>query len=180
MVEAAIFAPIIIMLVMGTIMGGLYFGDTIAIKWASRSGARAGSVGGNDGFADYDILQAVKGAMIVLPDNNIDYVVVYRTNDFGGQPSSTCASGTPVTGLGVGDCNVYTAADFKRESSEFGASGWYGDDSWLATKRGVSGISGTDYLGVWIKARCTCGADIFGSDGTIISSSVVRLEAKEA
>ncbi len=63
---------------------------------------------------------------------------------------------------------------------------WFGcgvgslDLSWCPTSRQACRPSGTDYLGVWVKARHPMLTGFFGSVITIADDAVMRLEPQEA
>ncbi len=180
MVEAAIFAPIVMFMLFAAIMGGIYLGDTVSLQWATRSGARAASVGGANAFTDYDILAAVEQSTQIFPKSYIDTIVVYHADSFSSEPSPACKAGIAVPGNSVGSCNVYSVADFNRPATDFGLGGWNGDDPWLPETRKTSGFTGTDYVGVYVRARCTCVASMFNASEILHSNTVMRIEPKEA
>lgn len=86
MVEFAIVAPLLLLLVMGMVEYGLAFKARLTIASASREGARVGSSAGTDASADYYILQAVETALSGAIDRSkITEVVVQKP---GGSPST--------------------------------------------------------------------------------------------
>src|SRR3954453_18850693 len=82
LVEFAIIAPVLSMLIFGMIEYGLLFRDYLTVSNVTRTGARVASASGDDTLADYSILQAVKGAAGALPGGiaSIDQIIVYKTS----------------------------------------------------------------------------------------------------
>ena len=178
LVEAAIVTPIIIFLVLALIDASFYFGERTSLSTSTRNAARASSAAGADALADYDSLQAIKSVLGIVPDSDVLWIVVFHAADFNDTISPTCKAGTPVAGSGVGSCNVYTASDFKRPTTDFGTGGWTGDDFWPAWQRDDHRTS-ADYVGVYIHAKCMCIAEVFHYGNTVDSQSILRLEPKQ-
>jgi hypothetical protein len=61
-VEMAILAPVLVLLVFGAIEMGLAFKDRHTVSSAANSAGRTGATAGQDDVADYAILQAVEAA----------------------------------------------------------------------------------------------------------------------
>jgi hypothetical protein len=71
MVEMAILAPVLILLVFGAIEMGLAFKDRHTISSAANSAGRTGATAGKDAAADYAILQAVEAGFGSAVDPNV-------------------------------------------------------------------------------------------------------------
>jgi hypothetical protein len=177
MVEGAIVFPLLALLIFGVLDVGLYFGENSSLSYATRRGAHAASVTGASGLADYDVLQAMKNSLSFVPDRMIERIVVFHAAGWDDTPSVACTNGAGVGGGGIGACNVYTAADFARPTTDFGDGGWTGDDkypAWLRNdKRGTA-----DYVGIWIRTKCMCVSGVLGSDNKLTSRTVMRLEGR--
>lgn len=178
LVEAAIFTPIIMFLLLGCINAGLVMGDHTSLSWATRSGARAASAAGADALADYDVLHAVSSATSMYPRSAIDRIVVFDASGYDDQPSESCKAGSPHAGSGIGSCNVYVPSDFDRHDSAFNQTAWGGDLYWPGVSRQDTLSVGPDYVGVWVQAHCTCLPQVFGFDGVMHSTTVMRIEAR--
>ena len=78
LVEATFVAPIFFLLIFGIIEVGGAYKDKLTLSNAVTSGARTGSAAADDGLADYNILQAVKKAVVAAPRSSIQYIVVFN------------------------------------------------------------------------------------------------------
>ena len=174
--EAAFITPVFFMLVLGVIELGLCLSDYLALSSAVRGGARVASASGNDVYADWGILNAVEKEGEGLDPDQIQLIVIYKPTTFGELPSATCQAGTGVAGV----CNVYTYSDFSRPKTDFGCQTNLNlDRFWCPTTRKIT-LSGTgsDYVGVWVKAVHPWVTKMFGNVKTLTDSSVIRLEPR--
>ncbi|MFQ5516430.1 MAG: TadE/TadG family type IV pilus assembly protein [Acidimicrobiia bacterium] len=97
LVEFAIVAPLLIMLVVGMAEFGLVFKDRLSVSAATQAGARVGSTLGTDDGADYAILEAVRANI----SGNIDLDRVTSVEifeDLGGGTIGQSNSYVPDTG----------------------------------------------------------------------------------
>jgi Flp pilus assembly protein TadG len=172
LVEAAIVTPLLLLLVFGIIEFGFLFKDSLTLANASRAGARVGSAAGTDPLADWDILQAVKGASGSL--TNVQQVVVFKATGANGSVPSNCTGSVGVSGL----CNVYSAADFNVDATTFQSASYTKDNYWASSARvtSLSSTNGPDYLGVYVKAQHTSVLTIVVPSRTITDTVVMRLE----
>lgn len=177
LVEFAIIAPVLSLLIFGMIEYGLLFRDYLTVSNVTRTGARVGSASGNDQYSDYNILQAVKGAAGALPGGatSLQQIVVFKAAGTGSTPDLTTCSTN-------GTCNVYTGSQLSSlNSSQFGCGAGDLDVTWCPSTRVVSQSgSGTDYVGVWVKINHKFMTGFFGSARTITDSVVMRIEPKSA
>src|SRR5579884_3599591 len=92
LLEFALVAPILLLLVFGAIEYGMFFKDYLTVSNTTRTGARVASAAGSDADADYQIIQAVKAAATALPGgaNSIQELSIYKSTSAGGGPSATC------------------------------------------------------------------------------------------
>lgn len=121
-VEAAFVTPIFLLLVMGVVEGGFYMQTYLGAANAVRAGARSASAAGNDTNADLFIVNSIAKESSAIPRAAIDFIVVYRADDFGATPTEVGADGVSpgcLAGRAVpGRCNVYTPADFDRAAAQ--------------------------------------------------------------
>jgi Flp pilus assembly protein TadG len=109
-VEAAFVTPVFFVLLLGIIEGGLFMNDYLGVSSAVRAGARTASANGAIGDADLYTLLNVSRESSALDNDQIQYIVIYKANGFGSDPTATCKAGTSVTGV----CNVYYPADIAK------------------------------------------------------------------
>jgi Flp pilus assembly protein TadG len=167
-------------LLLGILEGSLLIGNYVGVAHGVRAGARAASAVATDPKTDFTVLQRIKVETTSMPRNNIVYVVVYKANASGDAPTATCKAGTPVTGV----CNVYTAADMLRPTTDFGCITPSSLDSWwcpTTRKTALTAASGgpPDYVGVWVKTTYTTVSGIVGKQRTITDYSVLRIEPRK-
>lgn len=168
MVEFALIAVLLVSLVFGVIEGGLLFRSKLALSNSVDEAARRGSVAADSATADYQILQQI---LRHSSDggSSITTVVIYKADPDDVEPSAACRLGQP----GRTNCNYYTAADFAREESDFGACGTL-DGGWCPTSRDAS-LAG-DLLGVWVDGDYTPISGIV-SDISLTQNAVIPLES---
>ena len=177
-VEAAFITPIFLMLVFGIVEVGLAMNDSLALAHSVRAGTRVASASGNDLYADYGIIQAIKRESSALPRGQIVRIVVYKASKYGDPPSTSCQNGTG-TGTGTSPCSVYTTADFTKVKSRWGCKVAEGLEEWCPTARKVTlATTGPDYVGVWMKVEHRWVTRMFGDVLTLTDSSVIRLEPR--
>jgi Flp pilus assembly protein TadG len=176
LVEFALVAPVLILLVFGAIEYGMFFKDYLTVSNTTRTGARVGSAAGSSADADYQILQAVKSAATALPGgaNSIEQISIYKATSTGGGPTSTCQT----TSSAADKCNTYTASAFSQPSSKFGCGAGSLDSIWCPTTRQDSQAVGPDYIGVRVKTTHGFMTKLFGTSRVIGDSVVMRIEPK--
>jgi hypothetical protein len=177
MVEAAITMPVFLLLVFGAIEFSLLFRDNLTVANAARDGARVASAAGDDGDADYRILQTLKLSSAAITPANIERIVVYRASGPGVQPSAVCRTGTPTAG---DDCNVYTSSDFTQVANSFGCrTNTVADPDWryCPSERPVAMTTG-GHVGVWVRAKTPARTAFFGGDKYVSSAMVFRIEPR--
>jgi Flp pilus assembly protein TadG len=176
LLEFALVAPILLLLIFGAIEYGMFFKDYLTVSNTTRTGARVASAAGSDADADYQIIQAVKAAATALPGgaNAIQELSIYKSTSAGGKPTATCQTTSSVTD----SCNTYTASAFSQPSSKFGCGAGSLDSAWCPTTRQDSQAIGPDYIGVWVKTTHGFITKLFGSSRTITDDVVMRIEPK--
>ena len=178
LVEFAILAPVLILLIFGALEYGLLFKDYLSISNTTRAGARVGSAAGSGADTDWQILQAVKTAAAALPSgaNSLDAIVVYRSSATGGAPPATCLTG-PSAASG---CNRYVQADLTRPVTDFGCAAASPDRYWCPTTRSDSQSAGPDYVGVWVQTTHGFVTKLFGTSRALRDSVTMRIEPKQS
>lgn len=123
LVETALIAPLLLLLIFGTVEWGFVFRDSLTVANSARAGARAAASAGNDPLADLRVIRAVEGASGTL--EGIEKIVVFKANSASSSVPAACkASTTGVDGL----CNVYTADDIANLDNASGDSDGDGID----------------------------------------------------
>jgi Flp pilus assembly protein TadG len=176
LVEFALVAPVLMLLIFGAFEYGLFFKDYLTVSNTTRTGARVGSAAGSSADADYQILQAVKAAATALPggSNSIQTITIYKATAAGGGPTANCQTASSSSDR----CNTYTASAFAQPLSKFGCGTGSIDSTWCPTTREDSQAVGPDYIGVWVKTTHGFVTKLFGASKTITDSVVMRIEPK--
>lgn len=183
MTEFVFIGPVLVLLVMGVLEFGLAWRDSMTTSNALRAGARVGSNAGRDRLADYTILKSVEAAMTGgIPTARIQRLIVYKATTSNSAVPSSCLAVSGSGGVN-GVCNVYTASDLTRPSSDFSGTTTCGgsapDRFWCPTARQNQQALGADYLGVYMEVRYTWLTKVFpGSGLTIRDRAIMRLEPR--
>lgn len=174
--------PLFFFMVFGILEFGFAFKDYLTLANGTRDGARTASTAGNQGDADYLILQGIQDAMSAMNDGSIERIVVFHAAGPESAVPSGCAAGTAQTGASA--CNVYTPDDFDLAATEFdcGGSGSAPDNFWCPTDRKVA-TAGTygppDYIGVWIRVNYDYITGLFPGGGlTFDDQTIIRIEPR--
>lgn len=167
-VEFGLLAGLFFLIVFGIVEVGLLFRSEHSLEHAAAEASRRGSIAGPEPLADFLILEQLQEE---LADNgdSISRVIVYRAANPEDGPPAGCLSGGTSNVL---DCNVYSAADLSRPSSDFGSC--VIDGGWCPTDRNDS-LTEPDMLGVWVEGLHTSSLGIL-NDRTLLHRSVVPLE----
>lgn len=181
LVEASIASLLFFAVLLGLFEFGWAFRDYMTTADLARNASRSGSTAGNAGTADYTILQSVKKSVGALNAGQMQYVVVFDAGSATGSLSSisaTCLGGTAVTNV----CNVYTAADLTRASSDFGCSTSLPspDRFWCPSTRKIAASAASggppSFLGVFVKVKHNAITKALGNGVTFTDQSVLRIE----
>lgn len=144
MVEFAIIAVWLFMLIFGVIEGAFAVRARNTVNNAVDDAARKGAVAGTAADADYRIVnQLVQRGAVNAAD--VQYVVVYKATSSTDEIDPSCAAGTAVTN----ECNVYYPP-FNLDPAAYGCSGGLGT-FWCPADR----VQGSDiaFLGVYVHAE---------------------------
>ena len=176
LLEFALVAPVLLLLIFGAIEYGMFFKDYLTVSNTTRTGARVGSAAGSSADADYQIIQAVKAAATALPGGagSIQELSIYKSTSSGGGPTANCQTASSV----ADSCNTYTASAFSQPATMFGCGAGALDTAWCPTTRVDSQAIGPDYIGVWVKTTHGFITKLFGSSRTITDGVVMRIEPR--
>jgi Flp pilus assembly protein TadG len=105
LVEMAIAAPLLILLVFGILEFGIAFRDRLTVSNGTQSAGRVTAALGNHDDADIATLQAVEQSLGLLPGAGggvIKHVQIWKSNG-SGEPATACSA----AGAGGPNCNWY-------------------------------------------------------------------------
>jgi len=188
LVEFALVAPLLFLVLFGIIEFGLVFKDSLTLTNMTRAGTRIGAEVGNasDPDADYQILSAIEAASSPLT-NQIQGVIIFKASATSSALPPGCSLDSP--GGVAGECNVYTPGQLQdvyptwqqqqaQDPTSFECQpNW--DSQWCPSARVVSQSgndgSGPDYLGVYISVHETSVTGWFHAM-TLDDAAVMRLE----
>lgn len=188
LVEFALVAPILVLLLLGIFEFGLAWRAQINLETAAGLAARQSSNLGETRQADYEALQSLVGSIESAGSVDITKVVVFRATGASGQPSNpNCLTANPTpSGTGyVGHCNIYhpnqLAALGATSGVHFGAtctggSGSAWDRWWCPTARKSQQSDPPDYVGVQVVAELPAFTGLFGDGFTLTDTAIYRLE----
>jgi len=105
LVEMALVAPLLILLVIGIMEFGLAFRDRLTVSNGTQSAGRVAAALGNSDDSDIAVLQAVEQSLGILPGSGggiIKHVQIWKSNG-SGSPATACGT----VGSGGSNCNWY-------------------------------------------------------------------------
>ena len=113
MVEGALVALPFFILLMGILEFGLFFKDYLGVSAAAGVGARTATTQADNLTSDYHILTAIDRAAAALDRDDIERIVIFRTDSPNDDPAAGCRpEDEPVVGVD-GECNVYFVPSFE-------------------------------------------------------------------
>lgn len=189
MVEMAIVAPLLALLVGGIIEFGTMWRDNLTMSSSTRAAARVVSNLGDDRLSDYEALLTLDAALSGVSGLTIDGVLIYDAGAADGAPHSSCfdVAGDPQASMG--HCNFYSAAqlvsisglscsttcvEFPNNTNCAGGLTVYfcpQDD------RETDQSAGTTNVGVWVRAERGYLTGMFpGSGVTMTDRTVMKVE----
>ena len=192
MVEMAIVAPFLALLLAGILEYGTLWRDNLTVTSSSRAASRVVSNLGSDHLSDYEALLSLNAGLSAIDGYMLEYVMIYDASANDGAPSAGCfgGSGDPLKST-AGNCNVYTAADVATVLSldcatgcaQFPANSTCADAQSRtyaycpASERSDSQMAGLSSIGVWVRISRDYVTGIFPGDGvTIEDYSVMKVE----
>jgi len=146
LVEGAIVAPVVFLLIFAVFEFGLLFKDYLSMSAGIRDSARLETTVGSSTTADYEALQNIKKRTPALDVNDIIRIVVFKASGPNSDVPVACKTGS-VTNV----CNSYTKADLARPKTDFTGSGSAPDRFWAPSSRKDRLSDPPDYVGVWMK-----------------------------
>ncbi len=192
MVEMAIIAPLLALIMAGIVEYGTLWRDNLTVTSSSRAAARVVSNLGTDHLSDYEALLSLNAGLSAIDGYTLEYVMIYDASATDGAPSPLCfnSSGDPVENA-LGNCNLYTAGDLATvlaidctsTCDEFpdNATCSSGLSMTFAFcpdgERRDSHAAGLSSVGVWVRIQRDYFTGIFPGDGvTIEDYSVMKVE----
>ncbi len=182
-VEAALIFPILILLAFGAIEWGAYLRTFNEVVSVARAGARTGAslapaYGGSPRVAiipapiTQTVMQSVQSAASALPNDAIEYILIYQANadGFPGLP----ANRTMTCSVMDTTCDRYTWDTLSNTFKPTVGSTWTGSaiNSCLgATENGQS-------IGVYVQAKYRSITPLFGSERSIGTRTVMKFEPR--
>ena len=190
MVEMAIIAPFLALIVAGILEYGTLWRDNLTVTSSSRAATRVVSNLGDNSLADYEALLSLNSGLSAIDGYTLEYVMIYDASAADGSPSPTCfnSSGDPVANSG-GNCNVYTGAQVAAIDSlsctttctEFPntptCAGGFTFDFCPQAERETDQTAGLTSVGVWVRIQRDYFTGIFPGNGvTIEDYAVMKVE----
>lgn len=192
LVEMAIVAPLLAMLMAGILEYGTLWRDNLTVTSSSRAAARVVSNLGDNHLSDREAIITLDSGLTAIDGYTLEYVMIYDASAADGSPSPTCfdSNNDPVKNSG-GNCNVYTAADIATvlavdcsvACGEFPTSGTCSGGSSMTfdfcpqAERETNQTAGLTSVGVWVRLQRDYFTGIFPGDGvTIEDYSVMKVE----
>ncbi len=110
-VEAALLLPVIALLFFGAVEYGFAWSSASKVESAGASAARVAAQAGDEDLADWEVLQAVRGAL-GGDTSSVERVVVYNSTVPDGTVPAACMTAAAFASGGVaGVCSVYGSDD---------------------------------------------------------------------
>lgn len=163
LVETALCAMFLLIIMAGVMEYGSLFGGTIDIATTTRSAAFVGAATTDSVVSDAKILASIQQSP-GTQHTNVERVVIYKA-DATGQPPAACMTQYPAPSGEL--CNVYKQADLSKTDGQLAAL-----QRWAPSAR----IAGTDNLGVWVKVERSRLFSIVSSPDKYSDQYVVRIE----
>lgn len=188
MVEMAIVAPLLALLIGGIVEFGMLWRDDLTASASTRASARVASNLGDSHLADYEALLALDAGLSGLNNLDIEGVLIYEASAADGDPHPSCFDGSGDPRASTGRCNYYTGAQIAAVSgvdcsvacAEFPddascASGWA--TAFCPQSRSTNQGAGTTIVGVWVRVQRDFITGLIPGDGvTITDQTVMRVE----
>ncbi len=194
MVEFALMAPLLVILVLGIVEYGSILRNETTVTGAVRNAARVGAQYKDDALGDLNALSSLYASIGSAQRLTINRVVIYRSDVATGAPPAAClsvnvtSSPTSAHGSSADNCNVYSAAQvagaatapassWSAAGDACGSSRW--DGFWCPSVRKASLVGGDsppDYMGLYISVTYTPITGLVPTTTTFTDYAVNRLE----
>jgi len=191
MVEFAIVAPLLALLVAGIVEYGTLWRDNLTVTSSTRAAARVVSNLGDNYLSDYEAILSLDAGLAAIDGVTVEGALVFDASAADGSPHSSCfdAGGDPQDSSGF--CNYYTGAevaamasvDCTVSCSEFpdnsNCSGGMTTYYCPQTDRETDQASGLSSVGVWVRLSRDYFTGLFPGDGvTITDQTVMKVEPR--
>jgi len=189
MVEFAIVAPLLALLMAGIVEYGTLWRDNLTVTSSTRAAARVASNLGDNHLADYEAILSLDSGLAAIDGMTLEGVLVYDAAASNGAPHASCfdPSGDPQSSSGR--CNHYTGAqvtamssiDCSVSCSEFpnnsNCAGGLAASFCPQDDRETDQASGLSSVGVWVRVNRDYFTGLFPGDGvTITDQTVMKVE----
>ncbi len=185
--EAAFITLPFLIFLMAIFEFGLISRAELTISNSATEGSRAASVFGEERDADFQTLATINHGIRAVGVDNIEYVVIFRANNFGAPMNSACHTSS-VALPDPNPCNRYTAADFElpyfemdgvTETAHWGCGPTAVDRAWCPADRQVSLSGPLDVVGVYVKTKHYFITRFFGSTRVVEDFSYAQIEPED-
>ncbi len=181
MVEAAITAPLLFMLIFGVIEMSLMLRDRVALDAVGHDAVRAAAISGNNQDADHHILEVVMDSASPIAEENNDKIVIFRADGPSTPVPAACLVGSQD---GTEQCNRYIPLQYGEDLSKFGCKSDRNlDRFWCPSERVVAQSAATggppDYIGVYLEFERSMVTGFFGDSQTLRSTTILRIEPRD-
>jgi hypothetical protein len=185
-VEAALVLPILLVIMLGIVEYALVFRDNIALTSATRQGARVASAAADAGPGVCETgptappcaptstpalaqaaADAIQRAGKALPEDSIDYILVYKANTQG-FPGADGNTTMPTSCAGVSNCVMFV---WRASANAFR----YQSGAWNSTTINAC-VNESDTLGVYMHATHDMMTGIFGDTEDVSDRAVMKFE----
>ncbi len=194
-VEFAIVVPVLLLLVIGMLEFAFVMRDYLSVSSATRTGARIASTGAGAGPGTcpgapvtcvtsavpalaQDAVDAIQQSGSAMPQNYVDYVLVYKSNDKGYPGSAGNTTMPSYAQCGVG---AYTNCVGFRWAKSAGRFVYAGQGSWNSQSIYACAPStvtdpGPDSVGVYMHATHPYLSGMFGTTLGISNRAIMQFE----
>jgi hypothetical protein len=199
--EAALVAPVVLLLVLAIFEYGLVYRDYLTIGDSISEGARTGAIVGTDvdpetgESADWYIVSAIRQSSAVVDFESIDRIVIFQPdsdNPTRESPLSLVpeACRTSTVSLSASNCNVYIPSqafaaiesgdvDFFRCAGTGPACGYDPTDRTKRNDEPGDGWSRARYIGVYIDLDREMVTGLFGREFRVEDASIALIEPRK-
>ena len=191
LVEMALIAPLLALLIAGMLEFGTLWRDNLTVSTSTRAAARVVSNLGDERLADYEALLTLDAGLSGVEGLTVEGVLIYDAASADGEPHPSCfdVSGDPQPSPGL--CNFYTAAQVSSMSSlscavtcvQFpnnatcagGLTVYFCPQDDRETDQSLGNTS----VGIWVRTDRGYFTGIFPGDGvTMTDRTVMRVEPR--
>ncbi|MEZ5377590.1 MAG: TadE/TadG family type IV pilus assembly protein [Acidimicrobiales bacterium] len=181
MVEAAITAPLLFVMLFGIIELSLLFRDRVALDAVGFDAARAAAISGNDQDADFHVLEVIMDSASPIAEQDITKIVIFEADGPDDSVPPVCLTGSQDA---AEQCNRYMPGQFAEPLSDFGCrSDRNLDRFWCPYERVVTQSAANggppDYIGVHLEFKHTMVTGFFGGERTMSTTSILRIEPRD-